>query len=114
VEWLLNTYSPHGLGLSDDVFTINHAWLRAYAAEMRSRNLRIPFECISRADRLNPEMLDLLAELGLLSYLDWFRKADRSGFSTPGPWSQDRAGAAGSCHEPGARHSKRNVSDVGL
>jgi radical SAM superfamily enzyme YgiQ (UPF0313 family) len=50
--------------VSDDVFTINHAWLRTYAAEMRSRGLRIPFECISRADRLNPEMLDLLAELG--------------------------------------------------
>jgi radical SAM superfamily enzyme YgiQ (UPF0313 family) len=31
---------------------------------MRRRNLRIPFECISRADRLNAEMLDLLAALG--------------------------------------------------
>jgi radical SAM superfamily enzyme YgiQ (UPF0313 family) len=50
--------------VSDDVFTINHQWLRSYAAEMRARGLRIPFECISRADRLNPEMLDLLAELG--------------------------------------------------
>src|SRR5260370_6600151 len=50
--------------VSDDVFTINHAWLRNYAAEMRRRGLRIPFECISRADRLNSEMLDLLAELG--------------------------------------------------
>jgi anaerobic magnesium-protoporphyrin IX monomethyl ester cyclase len=64
VEWLLNTYSPDMVWVSDDVFTINHKWLREYAAEMRSRNLRIPFECISRADRLNPEMLDLLAELG--------------------------------------------------
>jgi radical SAM superfamily enzyme YgiQ (UPF0313 family) len=50
--------------VSDDVFTINHQWLRSYAAEMRARGLRIPFECISRADRLNAEMLDLLAELG--------------------------------------------------
>jgi radical SAM superfamily enzyme YgiQ (UPF0313 family) len=49
---------------SDDVFTINHHWLRDYAAEMKRRSLRIPFECISRADRLNAEMLDLLAELG--------------------------------------------------
>jgi radical SAM superfamily enzyme YgiQ (UPF0313 family) len=31
---------------------------------MRRRGLHIPFECISRADRLNEEMLDLLAELG--------------------------------------------------
>ncbi|WP_158944200.1 B12-binding domain-containing radical SAM protein [Granulicella sp. S190] len=64
VEWLLKTYSPDMVWVSDDVFTINHKWLRDYAGEMRRRGLRIPFECISRADRLNPEMLDLLAELG--------------------------------------------------
>jgi anaerobic magnesium-protoporphyrin IX monomethyl ester cyclase len=64
VEWLLQTYSPDMVWVSDDVFTINHQWLRDYAREMRLRGLRIPFECISRADRLNPEMLDLLAELG--------------------------------------------------
>jgi anaerobic magnesium-protoporphyrin IX monomethyl ester cyclase len=64
VEWLLQTYSPDMVWVSDDVFTINHKWIRDYAAEMRRRGLRIPFECISRADRLNGEMLDLLAELG--------------------------------------------------
>lgn len=64
VEWLLRTYSPDMAWVSDDVFTINHAWMRAYASEMRRRGLRVPFECISRADRLNAEMLDLLAELG--------------------------------------------------
>ena len=64
VEWLLNTYNPDIVWVSDDVFTINHQWLRQYAGEMRSRGLHIPFECISRADRLNAEMLDLLAELG--------------------------------------------------
>lgn len=64
VEWLLHEYSPDMVWISDDVFTINHAWLRNYAAEMKRRRLRIPFECISRADRLNAEMLDLLAELG--------------------------------------------------
>jgi anaerobic magnesium-protoporphyrin IX monomethyl ester cyclase len=64
VEWLLQTYSPDMVWVSDDVFTINHKWIRDYAAEMRRRGLCIPFECISRADRLNAEMLDLLAELG--------------------------------------------------
>ena len=64
VEWLLGEYEPDIVWVSDDVFTINHAWLRTYAGEMRRRGLRIPFECISRADRLNAEMLDLLAELG--------------------------------------------------
>jgi radical SAM superfamily enzyme YgiQ (UPF0313 family) len=64
VEWLLQTYSPDMVWVSDDVFTINHKWIRDYAAEMSRRGLHIPFECISRADRLNAEMLDLLAELG--------------------------------------------------
>ena len=64
VEWLLQRYSPDMAWVADDVFTIHHGWIRDYAAEMKRRGLRVPFECISRADRLNEEMLDLLAELG--------------------------------------------------
>ncbi len=64
VQWLMERYKPDIMWVSDDVFTINHAWVRSYATEMRQRGLRVPFECISRADRLNEEMLDLLAELG--------------------------------------------------
>lgn len=64
VEWLLRRYTPDMMWVSDDVFTIHHGWIREYATEMRRRGLNIPFECISRADRLNAEMLDLLAELG--------------------------------------------------
>jgi len=64
VEWLLNTYHPDMVWIADDVFTIHHGWLRAYAVEMRRRGLRIPFECITRADRLDEESAGLLAELG--------------------------------------------------
>jgi radical SAM superfamily enzyme YgiQ (UPF0313 family) len=64
VEWLLSTYHPDMVWIADDVFTIHHGWLRQYTTEMRRRGLRIPFECISRADRLNDEAVDLLAELG--------------------------------------------------
>src|SRR5271156_1593032 len=64
VEWLLTTYTPDMMWIAGDVFTIHHGWLREYAAEMRRRNLRVPFECISRADRLSAEAADLLAELG--------------------------------------------------
>jgi anaerobic magnesium-protoporphyrin IX monomethyl ester cyclase len=64
VEWLLDTYHPDMMWIADDVFTIHHGWLRAYAAEMRKRGLHIPFECITRADRLNAESADILAELG--------------------------------------------------
>jgi anaerobic magnesium-protoporphyrin IX monomethyl ester cyclase len=64
VEWILNRYHPEQLWFADDVFTIHHGWLDAYAAEMRRRGLRVPFECITRADRLNPRVAAQLAELG--------------------------------------------------
>ncbi|HVZ17442.1 MAG TPA: radical SAM protein [Terriglobales bacterium] len=64
VEWLVEQYSPEMIWIADDVFTINHGWLKTYAAEMKRRGLHIPFECISRADRMTEEVADLLAELG--------------------------------------------------
>jgi anaerobic magnesium-protoporphyrin IX monomethyl ester cyclase len=64
VQWLLETYHPDMVWIADDVFTIHHGWLKSYAAEMRNRGLHIPFECITRADRLNVEAADLLADLG--------------------------------------------------
>jgi radical SAM superfamily enzyme YgiQ (UPF0313 family) len=64
LEWLLKRYQPDMAWLADDVFTIHHGWLFQYAAELKRRGLRIPFECISRADRLNAQVVDTLAELG--------------------------------------------------
>ena len=52
------------LWLADDVFTIHHGWIMEYAAEMARRGIKIPFECITRADRLNPRVAETLAELG--------------------------------------------------
>jgi len=64
LEWLLEQYEPDMAWIADDVFTIHHGWLKAYASEMKRRRLHVPFECITRADRLNAETADLLAELG--------------------------------------------------
>ncbi len=64
LEWLLNRYQPDMAWMADDVFTIHHGWLYQYAAEMKRRRLRLPFECISRADRLNAQVMETLAELG--------------------------------------------------
>jgi radical SAM superfamily enzyme YgiQ (UPF0313 family) len=49
--------------MADDVFTIHHSWIFRYAEEMKRRHLQIPFECITRADRLNSQVADALAEL---------------------------------------------------
>jgi radical SAM superfamily enzyme YgiQ (UPF0313 family) len=64
VEGLLSEYSPDMAWVADDVFTIHKGWLREYATEMRRRGLHLPFECISRADRIDAEVADLLRELG--------------------------------------------------
>lgn len=64
IEWIVNRYNPEMLWLADDVFTIHHGWLFEYAAEMQRRSLRIPFECITRADRVNDRVIATLASLG--------------------------------------------------
>lgn len=65
LEHILRTYSPDQIWYADDVFTISHPWLLGYADELRRRNIKIPFETISRADRLmKTEVLDALAEIG--------------------------------------------------
>jgi len=66
VEQIVHHYRPDLLWYADDVFTINHRWLFAYAAELKRRGLRIPFECISRADRLTEPVVRTLAEMGCL------------------------------------------------
>jgi anaerobic magnesium-protoporphyrin IX monomethyl ester cyclase len=64
IAWILDRYNPEMLWLADDVFTIHHGWLFEYAAEMKSRGFHVPFECITRADRLNERVAETLAALG--------------------------------------------------
>lgn len=64
LEWVLKRYRPDMAWVADDVFTIHHGWLLQFTAEMKRRGLKIPFECISRADRINAQVVDALAELG--------------------------------------------------
>jgi anaerobic magnesium-protoporphyrin IX monomethyl ester cyclase len=64
LEWLIHRYKPDMLWIADDVFTIHHGWLREWHNQVRTRSLHIPFECISRADRLNEEVVRTLADLG--------------------------------------------------
>lgn len=63
LAWLIDRYQPEMGWMADDVFTIHHGWLFQYAAELKSRNIRLPFECISRADRLTPKVAESLAEM---------------------------------------------------
>ena len=65
LQHIRDFYQPDQVWYSDDVFTINHRWLYGYAAELKRRGLKLPFETISRADRMmKEEVLETLAEMG--------------------------------------------------
>ncbi len=64
VLWIKEQYNPDLIWYADDVFTINYRWFNQYAEALKRRGVRIPFECISRADRLNEEVVKTLAEMG--------------------------------------------------
>jgi radical SAM superfamily enzyme YgiQ (UPF0313 family) len=64
VEFLQQMYNPDSLWFVDDVFTISHNWLRTFHAELKRKNLLVPYECITRADRMNEEVVQLLKETG--------------------------------------------------
>jgi radical SAM superfamily enzyme YgiQ (UPF0313 family) len=64
VTWLIEKYTPDQLWYADDVFTIHPRWFLKYASLVKEKGIHIPFECISRADRLNENIVDVLAEIG--------------------------------------------------
>jgi len=65
VEHIRDTYRPDQVWYADDVFTIHHTWLRHFAAELKRRQITMPFETISRADRMMREdILEILAQMG--------------------------------------------------
>lgn len=57
-------YNPDTIWFVDDVFTVSHKWLREFCTELEKQQVKIPFECISRADRMNQEVIDLLKKAG--------------------------------------------------
>ena len=65
LEHIMHRFKPTLVWYADDVFTINHKWLFKYADELKRRNLKVPFETISRADRmLDERVMDTLRDMG--------------------------------------------------
>jgi len=64
IVWLQKNYDFDLIWFVDDVFTVSHKWLREFRDELKNRNLKVRFECITRADRLTGEVLDVLKEAG--------------------------------------------------
>ncbi len=64
MKMLKDKYNPDAIWFVDDVFTISHKWLTTFHEEVVKQNAQIRFECITRAERLNDEILRLLKEAG--------------------------------------------------
>ncbi len=62
--YLKETYNPDTVWFVDDVFTVSHKWIKDFHKEVIAQNAIIPFECITRAERLTDEVLQLLKEAG--------------------------------------------------
>jgi radical SAM superfamily enzyme YgiQ (UPF0313 family) len=51
----------------DPVFTLNRKWVVAFCAALEAEGLQISWECETRLDRLDSELLDLMQRAGLKS-----------------------------------------------
>jgi len=64
IQYLKENYDFDMIWFVDDVFTINHKWLKEFVVEIQARQLKVPYEIITRADRLNEEAIQLLQQSG--------------------------------------------------
>jgi anaerobic magnesium-protoporphyrin IX monomethyl ester cyclase len=64
IEELIKTYKCSTFWFVDDVFTVSHKWLEEFTAIVEERQLKFNYECISRADRINEIVIDLLKRSG--------------------------------------------------
>ena len=64
IIWLQSHYKFDYIWFVDDVFTLNTQWLSGFANELRLRHIQIKYECITRADQLSAQDIQLLKETG--------------------------------------------------
>lgn len=57
-------YAPDRIWFVDDVFTVSQKWLQEFTDAIDKRGLRIQYECITRADRMNEAVIELLKRSG--------------------------------------------------
>ena len=61
---LKQRYKPDIMWISDDVLTINRKWTHDFIREVKARNAQHPYECLSRVDLVDRDILQGLRETG--------------------------------------------------
>lgn len=64
LRFIRETYAPDMVWFVDDVFTISHKWLAEFVHQVKLQDAIIPYEIITRADRMNEQVVHLLKESG--------------------------------------------------
>lgn len=64
IVWLQERYDFDLIWFVDDVFTVSHKWMENFRDELHNRKVTVQFECITRADRLTNEVVDMLKDAG--------------------------------------------------
>lgn len=67
MEWLIKTYGFKGIYFDDDTFDIGKPRILKLCAEIKQRLLKIPWSVMARADTLDQEMLDAMADAGMIA-----------------------------------------------
>lgn len=64
IVFLQENYDFDLVWFVDDVFTVSHKWLAEFHEELERRSVKVRFECITRADRMNAEVIEMLRSCG--------------------------------------------------
>jgi len=64
IKIIQQQYNPDNIWFVDDVFTVSHKWLEEFTVLLEEQQVKVNFECITRADRLNEEAIQLLKRAG--------------------------------------------------
>src|SRR5207237_642721 len=63
LEQIRERYNPDQIWFADDVLTIHRSWFLKFESMVTERGLARPFECISRADRLDRDVIAALTRM---------------------------------------------------
>ncbi|MBD80617.1 MAG: B12-binding domain-containing radical SAM protein [Crocinitomicaceae bacterium] len=64
LQLLIKEYNPDTFWFVDDVFTVSHKWLEEFHQEILASGIKIKYECITRAERMNDKVIQWLKETG--------------------------------------------------
>jgi radical SAM superfamily enzyme YgiQ (UPF0313 family) len=64
LKQLIIEYNPDRFWFVDDVFTMSKKWLAEFKEELIKQQVRIKYECITRADKMDEEIISLLKATG--------------------------------------------------